>query len=236
MSERNDALVKLESVGAAAPELDTAELDSLRDERDKATARLAQLEAELDARESTIAKLEDAVESASAASADTTELDSLRDDLAAREQAFKDIELGRDKALKQIAELEASRNDALAQLRAAKADLAERDAKLPELSASRDAALDELQASRVALEGRDAAIAELVAKAEASSAPEPDRWAAAERHLLFFPGAEGYELVERAGPPPRNGDIVQVPGGAMTVTRLAASPTPGAKLPCAYLL
>ena len=92
--------------------------------------------------------------------------------------------------------------------------------------------LEELQ---VALEVRDAALAELAAKVEASSPPEPDRWADAERHLLFFKGPEGYELVERAGPPPRNGDVVQVPGGAMTVVRLAASPTPGAKLPCAYL-
>src|SRR3954454_2640306 len=250
VSERNDALMKLESVGAAASEVDIAELDALREARDEALAQLAELEAgqndvraqldaaksELDARESTIAKLEQAVESASAASSDTTELDTLRDELAAREQAFKDIELARDKALKQTAELEASRNDALAQLRAAKADLAKRDAKLPELSASRDAVLDELQAARVELEERDAAIADLVAKAEASSIPKPDRWATAERHLLFFQGSEGYELVERAGPPPRHGDVVQVPGGAMTVTRLAASPTPGAKLPCAYLV
>jgi DNA repair exonuclease SbcCD ATPase subunit len=228
VSERNDALVKLEAVGAAAPAPDTAELDELK-------AQLDEVKAELDARAATIAQLEQAVESANTVSDDTTEIDLLREDLAAREQAFKDIELARDKALKQIAELEASRNDALAQLRAAKADLAERDAKLPELSSSRDAALDELQAVRVALEGRDAAIADLVAKVEASSAPAPDRWAGAERHLLFFQGADGYELVERSGPPPRDGDVVQVPGGPMTVARLASSPTPGEKLPCAYL-
>jgi fused signal recognition particle receptor len=250
VSERNDALVKLEQNGAPVPaEVDTTELDALREARDAAAARIAELEgarndalarldeakAELDARVSTIAQLEAAVESAAIAAGDTTEVDALRDDLVAREQAFKDIEIARDKALKQIAELESARNDALTQLRAAKADLAERDATLPELSASRDATLEELQAARVALEGRDAAIADLVAKVEASSAPAPDRWAGAERHLLFFQGADGYELVERAGPPPRDGEVVQVPGGPMTVARLAAAPTPGAKLPCAYL-
>jgi hypothetical protein len=191
---------------------------------------------ELEARASTIAELERTVDAVPSDAPDTSALDEIRAELAAREQALADIELARDKALKQISELEAARNDALAQLRAAKADLAERDAKLPELNASRDAALEELQAARVALEGRDAAIAELVAKAEAATAPAPERWADAESHLLFFQGAEGYELVERAGTPPRTGDVVQVPGGAMTVVRLAASPTPGAKLPCAYLV
>ena len=233
VNERNDALMKLETAGQETASAQIAELEAGQNE---VREQLEAAEAELDARASTIAQLERAVEAAAAASADTTELDRLRVELAAREHAFTDVEAARDNALKQIAELETSRNDALAQLRAAKADLAERDAKIPALSASRDAALDELHASHVALEARDAAIAELVAKVEASNAPEPDRWAGAERHLLFFQGAEGYELVERAGPPPRNGDVVHVPGGAMTVVRIGASPTPGATLPCAYLV
>ena len=31
------------------------------------------------------------------------------------------------------------------------------------------------------------------------------RWATAEKHLLFFQGTDGYELVEREGPPPSPG-------------------------------
>jgi chromosome segregation ATPase len=229
-SAQDNTLAELRAAKADLAQRDE-QIRQLVSERDDARA-------ELDARASTIAQLEQAVESASASSADTSEVDELRHDLAAREQAFADIELARDKALKQIAELEAARSDALGQLRAAKADLAERDAKLPELSASRDAALEELQAARVALEGRDAAIADLVAKAETAGEPqaEPDRWAEAERHLLFFQGEKGYELVERSGPPPRAGDEVQVPGGPMVVARLSAAPTPGPKLPCAYLV
>lgn len=73
--------------------------------------------------------------------------------------------------------------------------------------------------------------------ASAGTAASPvDRWAAAERHLLFFQGSDGYELVERAGPPPASGDRVEVPGGPQIVMRLAASPAPGSELPCAYLI
>jgi chemotaxis protein MotB len=225
---QDDTLAELRAAKADLTARDE-QIKQLLSERDDALA-------ELEARASTIAQLEQAAESVAASSADTSEVDGLRHDLAGREQAFADIELARDKALKQIAELETARNDALGQLRAAKADLAERDARLPELAASRDAVLEELQAARVELEGRDAAIADLVAKAESASVPEPDRWAGAERHLLFFQGEQGYELVERSGPPPRAGDQVHVPGGPMIVARLSASPTPGPKLPCAYLV
>ena len=67
-----------------------------------------------------------------------------------------------------------------------------------------------------------------------SAAAAADPWASAERHLLFFQGKEGYELVERAGAPPAAGDRVEVPGGSCFVARIAASPAPGPRLPCAY--
>jgi hypothetical protein len=57
------------------------------------------------------------------------------------------------------------------------------------------------------------------------------RWAAAEKHLLFFQGTDGYELVERDGPPPRPGTKV----GEHVVVRISAGTLPG-ELPCAYLV
>ena len=104
----------------------------------------------------------------------------------------------------------------LTQLRATKAELASRDAKLPEIVAARDAAAAELEQAKASLDGRDTAIAHLIAKHEAALAEAWQRpldpWAAAESHLLFFQGSEGYELVERTGPPPAAGDRVDVPG------------------------
>ena len=146
------------------------------------------------------------------------------------------------------------------QLRATKAELSSREAKLPEIVAARDAAVAELEQTKALLAERDEALArvesaqaaaddtvleikaeyeeklaELVASlAEATAAAAP--WASAERHLLFFQGREGYELVERAGPPPAAGDRVDVPGGTHLVARIAASPAPGPRLPCAYLI
>ena len=70
-------------------------------------------------------------------------------------------------------------------------------------------------------------------------APEPEpapapagRWDAAESHLVFFQGADGYELVERSGPPPSEGSSV----GEQIVARVASAPIPGSALPCAYLV
>jgi hypothetical protein len=139
-----------------------------------------------------------------------------------------------------IAELAAARDEALTQLRATKAELASREAKLPEIVAARDAVAAELEQAKASLAGRDTAIAHLIAKHEAALAEgvaaAADPWAAAESHLLFFQGSEGYELVERSGPPPAAGDRVEVPGHTCLVARIAASPAPGPRLPCAYLI
>jgi hypothetical protein len=128
----------------------------------------------------------------------------------------------------------------LMQLRATKAELASREAKLPEIVAARDAATAELEQVKASLAGRDAEIATLIAGHEAAlaevAAAAVDPWASAERHLLFFQGSEGYELVERSGPPPAAGDRVEVPGQTCLVARIAASPAPGPRLPCAYLI
>jgi predicted nucleic acid-binding Zn-ribbon protein len=57
-------------------------------------------------------------------------------------------------------------------------------------------------------------------------------WADAQKHLLFFQGPDGYELVERDGPPPAEGASVD----GHVVSRISRSPMPGSDLPCAYLV
>jgi hypothetical protein len=60
-------------------------------------------------------------------------------------------------------------------------------------------------------------------------------------HLLFVPGREGYRLVEQEGPPPAPGSTLEVAdeegtGVTLTVTKVGASPLPGTRLACAYLV
>ncbi len=62
----------------------------------------------------------------------------------------------------------------------------------------------------------------------------------ASRHLVFFPAAgRGYVLLERPGPAPAVGDVVDTSangGSAVTsVTKVAQPPIPGPRLRCAYL-
>jgi hypothetical protein len=54
-------------------------------------------------------------------------------------------------------------------------------------------------------------------------------------HVLFVGTADGYQLVERVGPPPALGEQVELPDGSYRVTRLGASPFPGDRGRCAYL-
>jgi hypothetical protein len=76
-------------------------------------------------------------------------------------------------------------------------------------------------------------IAELRGSIDTAPAPTPGpRWADATEHLVFVRGADGYELLERPGPPPAVGAVVD--GGI--VGRIAAAPWPGVELPCVYLV
>lgn len=86
----------------------------------------------------------------------------------------------------------------------------------------------ELEARNAELEHRNT---EPKALAAAPSVPI-GRWTDAHRHLLFFQGAAGYELVERDGPPPAEGAHVR----EHIVARVASAPFPDSKLPCAYLM
>lgn len=69
----------------------------------------------------------------------------------------------------------------------------------------------------------------------------PDEHADDPAHLLFVPGREGYRLVEQDGPPPAPGSTVELPeddgtSSTLLVAKVGASPLPGARLACAYLV
>ncbi|MGZ8782195.1 MAG: hypothetical protein ACXWZB_01710, partial [Gaiellaceae bacterium] len=65
-----------------------------------------------------------------------------------------------------------------------------------------------------------------------TSVPEPRSEAV---HVLFVPSATGYTLVERDGPAPDAGELVEVDGERFEVRRLGPSPLPGPSRRCAYL-
>ena len=79
------------------------------------------------------------------------------------------------------------------------------------------AQVEELTERVAALEGR------LQAEPAAASG-----WVA----LVTSPG--GYLIHELDGPPPREGDVVEVAGGEVAVTRLGPSPFPGDERRCAF--
>ncbi len=83
-------------------------------------------------------------------------------------------------------------------------------------------------AERSSLEG-----AELASGAEQTTAEAN----AGEGHLLFVPTTAGYELVERNGPAPPDGDRVKLPQQAASfqVAKLGPSPLPHDTRVCAYL-
>ena len=56
-----------------------------------------------------------------------------------------------------------------------------------------------------------------------------------QRHLLFVWRPSGYELVERDGDAPDVGAEIEVGEERFRVTKVAPSPLPGDRRPCAYL-
>lgn len=66
--------------------------------------------------------------------------------------------------------------------------------------------------------------------AEAESEPAPTA------HVLFVVRSKGYELLERDGAPPETGEHVELEDGVVQlVAKVARSPLPGDRRPCAYL-
>jgi hypothetical protein len=73
------------------------------------------------------------------------------------------------------------------------------------------------------------------AKAALEPAAEEAAGNAGLGHLLFVWSPAGYELLSRAGAPPRVGDEVGVSGGPRVVTKVGPSPLPGDRRLCAFL-
>jgi hypothetical protein len=184
------------------------------------------------------------------------ERDSLKAELAVAQKPAPVVEDSR------VAELEAERDALKAELAEAQKPvppvsdprlnqlMADRESLQAELTA-RDTSIAELKASRAKVESARAELEQALAREvervavtraeleelQAAPVPEPEtepagRWDAAESHLVFFQGADGYELVERPGPPPSEGSSV----GEQIVARIASAPIPGSALPCAYLV
>ena len=61
--------------------------------------------------------------------------------------------------------------------------------------------------------------------------PEP-----ASAHLLFVPTPKRYELVERDGPPPSEGSLLELESGGFVVSKVGAAPFPDEPRACVFLL
>jgi uncharacterized Zn finger protein len=53
-------------------------------------------------------------------------------------------------------------------------------------------------------------------------------------YLLFAWAPTGYELREQEGELPQVGDVVDVNGRRVSITKIGVSPLPGDNRPCAY--
>src|SRR5687767_440817 len=70
-------------------------------------------------------------------------------------------------------------------------------------------------------------------KREPEPAPEPEP--EPEGHVLFVGGPNGYGLLQRAGPAPARGAVVDLDGESYLVLRLGPSPLPTDRRRCAFL-
>ena len=161
---------------------------------------------------------------------------SLQADLAMREASIEELQTSVATVEAELAAAGASES--------VRAELEQRLAGLEAEVAERlKAAAVDFEAVRVALEQQLTEAHERVASLEAEvgtreaeiaqrSVVPAGRWDAAQSHLVFFQGKEGYELHERSGPPPIEGSKV----GQQMVARISSAPFPGSALPCAYLV
>jgi hypothetical protein len=231
---------------AAAPAEDAGQLRETIEELERAAATRDEAMAVRDER---ILQLEQTIASLEADRPDTGEIERLQatiEELRAAAATHAD-------ALAQAHEAAASRDGELAMLRekadaynrdlgsleGARADLARRLENASTRAATLAARVEE---QTQALAERDATIeehlrtleelAQRVTDLETTAAATPaDRWAMSESHLLFFRDGAQYELVERHGPPPAPGELVD----GRVVLRIGGDAIPGRAVPCAYL-
>lgn len=206
-----------ETQRAASLESELAELRASRSEVTEDAGRSTALEAEIATRDAALEEFRVAAVAWQAAHADLEQQLAEATEHAASASTTESVST-------ELVEL----REAASAAESARVDLEERLAQELAAAALRHETITEL---RLALDEAVAATPE--------TRPEPtDKWASAERHLLFFQGGEAYELVERAGPPPSPGASVDVAGSvkAQIVTRVGSAPVPGSELPCAYLI
>ena len=140
---------------------------------------------------------------------------------------------------------------ALADSRSSHATLSEERESLQEVAAAGEAlrarvseleaAAREAEAAAVSLSTVDElrAVIELQEQALATASARElanTRSYSGHTHFLFAPSADGYELLERSGPSPAPGEVVELSGGrTCRVLRVGPPPFPGAPEACAYL-
>jgi hypothetical protein len=173
-------------------------------------------------------------ERARALAAEVAAGEELRSSAAASESARAELAQRLQQAGEQLRTAETVRTELeerLARAREESAELTAAAASAEQLRASAlasEQARARLEQLLTSLEGELSRRNEELAELRAAAAAGP--WASAEKHLVFFPGAEGYELVWRDGPPPSAGTQV----GEHVVARIATGILPG-ELPCVYL-
>jgi chromosome segregation ATPase len=207
---------RLEQALEGAPATDVPGLAELEAEREN-------MQAELSARDASIEQLEASVATVDAGRA---ELERALADEVERGAALR-AELATAGASASVSgELEE-------RLSGLEAEAAER---LQAAAADFESARDRLEQQLAEARERTASLETELAARDAERAEVPPvpagRWDFAESHLVFFQGAQGYELVERSGPPPSEGSSV----GTQIVARISSAPIPGSALPCAYLV
>ena len=109
--------------------------------------------------------------------------------------------------------------------------MAERTRQLEKERERREAAERRAEAAEAAAERNELRARELEKAVEAAKpAEEPP----ATRHLLFVQAGARYELLEREGAPPAEGDEVELDEVRFLVTKLGRSPFARDPRPCAY--
>jgi len=214
---------------------------ALQDELEAAEQRLLSAEASESMRAELEQRLEQVGKRAAALEAEVAAGNELRAAAAATEEALRELEQRLQQAVEQLGVAESIRHALETQISEAAANAAGLEAKAAEADDLRRSALASKQAAdelehelgvvRAELKQRTAELEEL------RVGPQADPAAGTQEHLLFFQGSDGYQLIERNGPPPSEGSQVELPDlPAQVVARIARSPLPGYTAPCAYLV
>jgi len=222
-AQRDAAVAKLEAAGEEAARLQT--------EKDDLERRLAGLQASAAADESHLAAATARVAELESVAARDAELEAelaKAQEEAARVQMEKvALEAAHESMASHTADLE----QRVKELEAANARIAELEQQLGEATAQ----IEHLEAERNDV----LAVAKVLG--EERRGRHPDEHAGDPSHLLFVPGREGYRLVEQDGPPPTPGSTLELPEDdgesvRLLVAKVGASPLPGTRLACAYLV